>query len=306
MESSPVPVLMKQKPMQSHFRRHLTSYLFLLPSFLFIVAFLYYPIGSALFYGLTDWNLASWKFIGFDNYVHLLQDPTILMSLRNQGILTLTDVLKVVVFPLLAAELIYLLKGTKLKYVFRTSFILPMLVPGIVIYLLWSSIYDPTYGLLNEFLKIIGLGKSTHAWTGDSKTALFAVIFMGFPFVSGLPFLLFYASIGNFNSEIIEAARIDGAKGMNLFRRIHIPLLFPTFKVVIILTIIGSLQDVVKLVVLTKGGGPGIATMIPAMSMYLSAFSASRYGYASAIGTCLFLIIVGLSVVNLRFFKTDY
>ena len=291
--------------MQSRGRRYLTSYLFLAPSFLFIVAFMYYPISAALFYGFTNWNLASWKWIGLGNYVRLLHDPVIAVSLRNQGILVLTDVLKVVVFPLLAAELISLLKGTRSRYVFRTAFTLPMLVPGIVIYLLWSSIYDPTYGILNEFLKLIGLPHMTKAWTGDAGTALWAVIFMGFPFISGLPFLLFYAAIGNFNADVIEAARMDGARNTRMFWKIHVPFLYPTFKVVIILTIIGSLQDVVKMIVLTKGGGPGIATMIPALSMYLAAFSASNYGYASAIGTCLFLLIVALSIVNLRLFKSD-
>lgn len=286
-------------------RGYLLSYLFLLPSFLFLFIFLYYPVFSALYHAFTDWDLASSSWTGLENFIRIFNDQTIIKSSINQTIFTVTDIVKNLFFPLLAAELMYLLPGKRWRYVFRSGFILPMLVPGIVGILLWMSIYNPTYGLLNQLLNFIGLSDLTRAWLGESSTAIWAIIMFGFPFISGLFFLMLYAAIGNFNQEIIEAARIDGATGWKVFTRMHIPLLIPMFKVIIILTIIGSLQDFVKILVLT-GGGPGTATVIPSLTMYTVAFTGSEYGYASAIGTCLFLVIIALTLFNLKFLKTDY
>ncbi|WP_391574130.1 carbohydrate ABC transporter permease [Cohnella sp.] len=294
------------KPQRARRRKkYLLSYLFLAPSFLFVFTFLYYPVGSALFHSFTQWNLASAKWIGLDNFERLFSDRMTVTSMWNQVVFTITDLLKNLIFPLVAAELIYLLPGKFSKYVFRTGFIIPMLVPGIVAILLWLSIYDPTYGLLNQFLAFAGLEDWSRAWLGDSSTAIWAVVMVGFPFISGLFFLILYAAIGSFNNEMIEAARMDGAKGLKLFAKIHLPLLIPQFKVITILTIIGSLQDFVKMLVLTKGG-PGVSTVIPSLTMYTAAFESSEYGYAAAIGTCLFLLIIALTLFNMKIFKTDY
>ncbi|HEY0828912.1 MAG TPA: sugar ABC transporter permease, partial [Bacilli bacterium] len=240
-----------------------------------------------------------------DNFVRIFQDQIIWVSVKNQLIFTITDIIKHIAFPLIAAELMYLLPGNRWRYVFRTGFILPMLVPVIVTILLWLSIYNPTYGLLNQGLEFLGLSSMTNAWLGDSTTAIWAIIAMSFPFISGIYFLMLYAAIGNFNQEILEASRIDGATGWKVFTKMHIPLLIPMFKLIVILVIIGSLQDFVKILVLTDGG-PGTATVIPALTMYTVAFTSSEYGYAASIGTCLFLVIIALTIFNLKFLKTDY
>lgn len=305
MENTALEHSKVRKGINRRIKSYLTSYLFLVPSFLFVFTFLYYPVLSALYHSFTKWDLATSTWIGLDNFVRIFQDEIILVSVKNQFTFTITDIIKSIVFPLIAAELMYLLPGNRWRYIFRTGFIMPMLVPAIVGILLWLSIYNPTYGLLNEALKFIGLADLTRAWLGDSTTAIWAIIAMGFPFISGLYFLMLYAAIGNFNQEILEASRIDGATGWKVFTKMHVPLLIPMFKVIIILTIIGSLQDFVKIIVLT-GGGPGTATVIPALTMYTAAFTSSQYGYAASIGTCLFLVIITLTIFNLKFMKTDY
>ncbi|REE56286.1 multiple sugar transport system permease protein/raffinose/stachyose/melibiose transport system permease protein [Paenibacillus taihuensis] len=285
-------------------KRYGTSYLFLVPSFGFIATFLYYPILLAFAHSFTEWNLVKSTWVGLANFKQMWSEPTFTKGAANQLIYTLSDVVKAVVFPLLGAELIYLLGGQRLKYMFRTGFILPMLLPGIVTILLWQNIYDPTNGLLNQLLHLLGLN-STRAWLGEDKTAIWSIVMMGLPFISGLPFLIFYAAIGNMNQEQLESARIDGANGWNVFSRMHLPFLIPQFKVVIILTIISSLQDFVKILVMT-GGGPGVATTNPAMVMYNAAFGSSQYGYGSAIGVSLFLVILVITLFNMKFLKTDY
>ncbi len=289
--------------MATYKKAYFISYLFLLPTVVFICTFLYYPMFSALFHSFTKWDLASTQWVGLDNFKKIFMDPIMGLSVIHQIVFTSTDVLKSVIPPLIAAELVHMLRGSKMRYLFRTGFVLHLLVPGMVGTLLWLSIYNPNYGLLNQFLTVIGLSDLTRAWLAESGTALFSIVMAGFPFVSGISFLIFYAAIGNFNQEVIEAARIDGSTGWNVFAKMHLPLLAPQFKVIVILTIIGSLQDFVKIVVLT-GGGPGTATVIPAYTMYSSAFGGSLYGYASAIGTCLFIVILCLTILNMKIFKT--
>jgi raffinose/stachyose/melibiose transport system permease protein len=289
----------------SRWRKHGTSYLFLVPSFIFIFTFLYYPVILAFIHSFTKWNLVTSEWIGLDNYKEMFSSSMFLTGMKNQLIYTVTDIIKALVFPLIAAELIFLIGGSKIKYLFRTGFILPMLLPGIVTILLWQNIYDPNNGLINQFLITVGLENWTHAWLGEEDTAIWSIIFFGFPFIAGLPFLIYYASIGSLNQEQIEASRIDGANGWQVFLKMHIPALIPQFKVIIILTIITSLQDFVKIMVMTSGG-PGVSTTNPAMIMYNAAFGSSQYGYGSAIGVSLFLVILVLTFFNLKFLKTDY
>jgi raffinose/stachyose/melibiose transport system permease protein len=289
----------------SRWRKHGTSYLFLVPSFIFIFTFLYYPVILAFIHSFTKWNMVTSEWIGLDNYKEMFSSSMFLTGMKNQLIYTVTDIIKALVFPLIAAELIFLIGGSKIKYLFRTGFILPMLLPGIVTILLWQNIYDPNNGLINQFLITVGLENWTHAWLGEEDTAIWSIIFFGFPFIAGLPFLIYYASIGSLNQEQIEASRIDGANGWQVFLRMHIPALIPQFKVITILTIITSLQDFVKIMVMTSGG-PGVSTTNPAMIMYNAAFGSSQYGYGSAIGVSLFLVILVLTFFNLKFLKTDY
>lgn len=289
--------------LQRSLKTRFLSYWFILPSFVFVALFLYYPVYTAFYHSFTRWNLASSEWIGWDNYVRLFQDGIFLTSMRNQFILTITDLVKQIVFPLLAAELIHMLRSKRWKYIYRSSFILPMLVPGIVTVLLWKYIYNPQFGALNQTLKNIGLEEWAKPWLGDSTTAIWSIVAMGFPFVGGLFFLIFYAAIASFDKEMLEAAKIDGATGFDIFRTIHIPLLIPHIRTISILTVIGSLQDYTKVLVLTQGG-PGAATMTPALTMYNVAFSGSEYGYGSAIGTFLFIMILTLTVLNMTVFRS--
>jgi raffinose/stachyose/melibiose transport system permease protein len=305
MENIAVRAPGKNKANQRKYKRYLTSYLFLVPTFAFICTFFYFPVGSELYHGFTKWDLASTTWIGLENFSRLINDESFITSALNQLLFSTADIVRNLIFPLLAAELIYLLPGTKWRYIIRTGFIMPMLVPTIVTILLWTSIYNPNYGLLNQSLNLMGLSDLAKPWLAEGLTAKLAIILTGFPFVSGLYFLIYYAAIGSFNQDIMDAAKIDGATGWQIFTNVHIPLLVPQFKVISILTIIASLQDIVKIIVMTNGG-PGTATITPALTMYKVAFSSSEYGYAAAIGTALFLVIIAFTLFNMKFLKTDY
>jgi raffinose/stachyose/melibiose transport system permease protein len=147
---------------------------------------------------------------------------------------------------------------------------------------MWLSVLDPTFGIFNKILSAIGLGAFQHAWLGDSSTALGSLlvilIWSGF----GWGLLFYYAGIKGIPTELYEAARLDGAKGLKLHWHITLPLLSPVISVQIVLAMITAFKQM-ETVFLTTNGGPGDSTQFVAVYLYNQAFSASNYGYANAI-----------------------
>lgn len=281
-------------------RASFKSYLFILPSFALIGVFFYYPVLYALTSSFTDLRLGEKaSFVGFANYSKLMSDPVFMKGLANQMILTIADVVKNLFFPLLAAELLFFIKNKKWANRFRTFFVIPMLVPGMVIMLMWVYIYDVNFGAVNTLLEYTGLASWKHDWLKEQSTALGSLIGLGFPFVSGIFFLIFHSGLGTISGEVEEAALIDGCTSFDRIRYIHIPSLVPYFGVVIILTLIGSLQDYVKVLVTTHGG-PGYETYVPALHMYNTAFKSYEMGYASSMGVILFVLIILFTVVSMK------
>jgi len=130
------------------------------------------------------------------------------------------------------------------------------------------------------------------------------VMFMGFPFAGGINILIYYAGLAGISESVHEAAELDGAKGLYKFLKVDVPLVMSQIKLLTILTVIGTVQSFETLFIMTKGG-PGFRTMVPGLWMYMNAFSFQRMGYACAIGVILFLLILGLTVLNLRYFRSS-
>ncbi len=282
------------------YKNRIKPYLFILPSLVFIGIFFYYPVLTAIFSSFTDLKLGyKPNFIGLKNYLDVFTNKVLIVGFFNQLLLTGSDVFKSLFFPLLAAELLFFIRYKKLADFLKTLFVVPMLVPGIVIILMWIYIYNQNFGLINSVLDFVGSGQFKHAWLREESTALWSVIGMGFPFVSGLYFLIFHAGLGQISGEIAEAATIDGCKSIQIVRYIHLPLIVPHMASVCTLSIIGSLQDFVKILVTTKGG-PGYSTYTPALYMYDTAFQSQQMGYASAIGVILFIIIISLTLISMK------
>lgn len=281
--------------------RHRVSYLFLLPTFLFLGVFNYYPAFSGLYHAFTEWETGGVAHgNGLENFRRMAQDEFLRLSLTNQLWLLLAGLLKSLIAPLLVAELLFALRSQRIQRTLRALFLVPMVVPGMVSVLLWGFIYDPNIGLLNNALKAVGLGGWTRAWLGDWHTALPAVIGVGFPWISGLGLLLYLAGLMAIPEDVLSASAVDGATAWRRFWAVDLPLLRGPMKIIAVLTIIGTLQDFGSLLVLT-GGGPGLATHVPALHMYYQAFRFGHYGYASAIGFTLFLVVLAFTVANMRF-----
>jgi len=281
------------------------AYFMLAPSFALVFLFLYYPSFSGLYHSLFDWNPGGRsEFVGLANFRRMFNDPYVTKGVGNLLILIVTGLIKTIVPPLLVAELIYHLKSKKSQYVFRTAFVISMVVPSVGMLLVWQDMYDPSMGFINQFLELIGLGALAHPWLGDPNTALWAVIFMGFPFVGILQLLVLYSGLISISDEVIEAAKIDGAKTFRIIRSIHLPLLAGQFKLLIVLALIGIMQDFGSILIVT-GGGPADSTYVPALQMYFAATKFNDLGYASALGVSMFVIILLITIVNMKLIKSN-
>jgi raffinose/stachyose/melibiose transport system permease protein len=158
-------------------------------------------------------------------------------------------------------------------------------------------------GLLNEFLRVIGQEDLARGWLSNPATVLWAVAFVGFPFAGGINILIYYAGLTSIPDSVHEAAHLDGATGLRKFFTIDIPMVLSQIKLLVMLTIIAGVQGFEGLLILTRGG-PGFESMVPGLWMYFNAFSFQRMGYACAIGVILFLLILTLTILNLKFFRT--
>jgi raffinose/stachyose/melibiose transport system permease protein len=289
------------------------AYLCVAPAIVFAAVFLYYPSISAVTHAFTDWDGASApSFSGLNNFQQMLTDPQMRMSFGNAARIMVFALLVELSMPLFVAKMIIALRNNRFQNIIRVLFVLPLIVPFVVTFLLWQFIYDPNVGLLNSLFGALHLGTGQD-WLGDPKLALYAVMGTGagvvapFPFVDGFAMLIFTAGLQAIPGEVHEAARLDGTGAFGTFWRIELPLIAGQLRLISVLTIVASIQQYVAILILT-GGGPGFATYVPGYSMYMNAFYYNRMGYACAIGTVLFMIILVLTILNLRFIRptTDF
>ena len=282
--------------------RQRMAYLMLAPTFILIFLFNYRGIFIAFYRAFTDWSrvnnsLAKMNFIGLDNFRRILEEGYFLIGMKNLGLLLGTGILKTLTVPLAVAWLVHSIRGDKRKYLHRFLFVLPIVVPGVVGTLTWQKIYDPTIGLLNEVLGALHLENLQRVWLGDERTAIWAIIFMGVPFVGAMAFLVYYGGLLNIGTDIVESAMIDSATRWDIFWKVQLPLIKPQLSIMVTLTILGTMQDFNGIFIMT-GGGPGTSTYVPALELYLNASQFGRYGYASALGIVLMIFILIVTVVK--------
>ena len=271
-------------------------YLALLPLFAVLILFQYYPAISGIFYSFFDWQPASTStFLGLANYRTMLADSIWWSSFRNLGLIFLFGIASWVI-PLTAAELLITLRSQRLQYVFRTLLIVPMAFPGVVTALVWSFMYHPNDGVINRGLAIVHLQELQQNWVGNPKLALISLLFIGFPFIAGLPFLIFYTGLSNIPREIYEAAALDGVGRIRRIVTLDLPLLAGQVKILIFLAVVGTLQYGFMAYIVTAGG-PDNSTMVPVLRMLNVAYQGGDWGYAASLSTTLFLITLIFSCV---------
>jgi ABC-type sugar transport system permease subunit/outer membrane protein assembly factor BamB len=281
------------------------SYLLLTPTLLLLLIFNYYPAVSALYHAFTIWEpgvRTTW--VGLDNFAALTGDRFFRDSISNAVVITLTSLLKTFTVPLLIAELIFSLRQARAQYWWRTAYVVPLVVPGVAATLVWRNILDPNIGLLNEGLRAVGLAEWTRAWLGEPSTALWSIVFIGFPWATAFPILILYGGLISIPPDLFDAGRVDGVTLWRRFWSIDLPLLVSQIKLLFVLTFVTAVETF-ELVFLTTGGGPGSATYTPALELYYAATRFNQMGLASAIGILLFAVVLVVTVATMRFVKSS-
>jgi len=281
-----------------------SAYLLVLPTILLLALFNYYPAYSAFYHSFTDWKPGvSTVFVGFEQYIKVFNSHYFWIGINNMLFLVVSRALQLIV-PLLVAVMIFHLSSERAKYIMRNVFIYPIVVPSIVGLLLWLFIYDPNFGLLNQVLSVVGLESLQHVWLGETKTAMPALAFIGFPWIGAFSLLIFYGGMIGIPKDVYEAGVMDGIGKFRRFWSIELPLLTGQIRMLLILTFIGTIQDF-TLVYLTTLGGPFDSTYVPALELYLSATRFNDYGYASAMGIILFLFILMGTIFQMKVKTND-
>lgn len=283
-------------------KRNTTGYLFLIPTFLFIGYFLYFPAYRALVGAFTYWDGFNPPiYTGLENFRRAIDDQVLRQATKNNLIWALIEVLLAIIPAFVVAELIFHVRQDGPRYFFRTLFVLPIIIPGIVSILLWRYYYQSN-GIVNILLERVGLSGWTHAWLGDPDTALYALAFMGLPWVNAFNMLIFYAGLQNIAKEILEASELEGAAGLRRIWTMDMPLVLSQFKLLLVLAVITSGQNIVAPLVMTNGG-PGYSTYTVALYMYETAVEYGEFGYSMAIAFMLFVVILALTAINQRFIR---
>ena len=264
-------------------------FIFLLPALVLFLTIIIVPIFMSVTYSLTEWDGIGKKvFTGFDNYKEMILTNIdgFWRAVKNSVIFAAGSVF--VQLPISLILALILARGVKGERFYVSVYFIPVLISTVVIGQLWMKIYNPQYGLLNTVLRSMGLEQLTGNWLGDTKKVIFAVIVPVLWQYIGYHMLLMYASVRSISEEIFEAARIDGANGIQTALHITIPLMKPILKVCVTFAVVGSLKNF-DLVYVMTGGGPAGASQLPSTLMVETIFSRNMYGYGSSMA--IFIIL---------------
>ncbi|WP_440082428.1 carbohydrate ABC transporter permease [Streptosporangium sp. LJ11] len=271
--------------------------LFVAPFLVVYVAFLVWPLLLGLRMSLSSVNIAGTNagFVGFANYAEAFADPRMWRSLWNTVLFTALSTVPLVVLGLVFALLVHNLRFV--RWLWRLSFFAPFLLPSAVVALLWRQmIYQPGFGLLN------GTFGTDILWLGDPDLAMWSVVMTTVWWTVGFNFLLYLAALQSIPEQLYEAASIDGASAWHKLRSITLPLLRRTTGLIVVLQLLASLK-VFDQIYLMTGGGPENSTRPIIEYAYDIGFMGYRVGYASAVSYILFVLIVAVSLVQLRLFR---
>jgi len=282
-----------------------TILLFLIPAFAFYIVWIVLPVFQSFRYSLYRWDgLSPLKnFVGLGNYGELLHDPIFWKSLKNNIILLVFSLITQIPCSILLA---ILLTGDKVrgKSFFRTMYFAPQIISTVATGYMFYYIYEPTFGILNQLLKMMNLGTLTRGWLGDTHLALYSVLFViSWRFI-GFYMVLFIAAIEGMPTEVFEAATIDGCNKWMLVRKITLPLLRGTIKTACVLLIVGSIKYFDLIWIMTQGG-PANSSELIATYMYKKTFLSWEVGYGSALAFTLFFVAFILSAVFMKFTKSE-
>jgi ABC-type glycerol-3-phosphate transport system permease component len=297
---------------------HWEMYLFIIPTLILISMFQYYPALSGVFHSFYRWNGADIsEYVGLQNYSRLLHNTDFWRSFELAFTLGIWNIAKMI--PALAvAVCIHRCRSELVSLTYRMLFVIPMVIPGLIIVLIWRSFFfEATSGYLNKFLfstgffdMLVWLDKTfswggifvtgnSPAWLGDPSLIVSACIIWGFPWVGSFAVLTYIARLQGIPKDIYEAADVDGVSWWSKFTKIELPLITSSIKLLLVFVIIDTIKDAGMILALAgMEGGPGGNATVPALFMLRKAFIDQDMGFACAVGIILTIIVMSLQKMS--------
>ena len=307
----------KTEKLKRFLRKHRScqGVLFILPALILLCVFCLYPTVMAFVNSFTNWDGGlTADFVWFENYKNVFADKLFWKSLGNAVILTVVGMILGNAASIFLAEMMYNLRS-KMMPAYRFLFVLPAMIPGIIVLLLWQKLVfsGSSAGLANTILS--WFGADSLEWFASKETwVVFLSIFLyGFPWVGGTSFLIYLAGLNSIDHSIIGASQIDGLSFWGRVFKIDLPLISGQLKYFLVMGFIGGLQNYSMQYTITNGG-PGevidsmqSGTMVPGYYIFRLITGSSKegaYGYACAMGVVMFMIIMIITVVNNKLVKS--
>lgn len=282
----------------------LENYVFILPAVVIFLIFYIIPFVNVFWYSFLDWDgimrINATNFVWLTNFKEVMTDKVWWQSVWQASYITLIALTFQNALAFLLAWACD--REIRLKNFYRVIFFIPPVLSEVVVGLVWKWILDGNYGILNSWLVHLGFPNLAKDWLSNPDSALttLAVVhcWKGF----GWGFLLFLAGLQTIPRELYEAARVDGANAWQSFKNITVPMMIPVTVLVMILTVLGTMQ-VFAIIYTMTGGGPGYHTEVPVTRIFASMRGSSRFGYACAQGIVFGVILMIVSFIQYRFSK---
>jgi multiple sugar transport system permease protein len=279
-------------------REAITGYLFVAPSIIGFIVFILGPLLAVVYFSFTRYDALTppeWR--GLANYQRLLHDDRLRQVYLNTIIYVIAAVVLINVFALVLAVLVSQRLPKGLTGLFRSVYFFPSLISLVYISLIWQALFQRDTGLVNYYLGGAGLGPIN--WLNSPSMSRWTVVVVDVWRNVGFAMLIYVAALQDVPKELEEAAQLDGAGPITIFRKITVPMISQAIFFNVTITVIGAFQIYESVIVLT-GGGPGDSTRSVVMYLAERAFSDFQIGYASAIAITLFLIILAVTMVQFR------
>ncbi|WP_424448390.1 carbohydrate ABC transporter permease [Microbacterium arborescens] len=270
------------------------------PALILYLVFTVYPMGQVVVASFTDargFNRA-WEFLGLDNFVRIFSgDPVLMEAVGNTAIYGFFKIVVQTVLAFLFAVLLH--RQLRLGNIYRAIFFAPMVISPVAIVFVWSFMYDPTTGTFNTILRSLGMGGLAQDWLGNYDLALYSVILVDLWSGLGFNIVIFLAGLSTIPGEILEAAKVDGARGWKSLRFITLPLMIPSIGLVLVLSINGALRAFDTVYLMTRGG-PGNSTQLYMTQVFQEGMVNNNFGYASAMAVLVIIVLIAIAAVQNR------
>jgi raffinose/stachyose/melibiose transport system permease protein len=272
------------------------GWVFILPALVIYALFVLTPLVQSVYISFTDWNgvRPDLNWVGLSNYVQIFRDQRFLDALSHNILWVIVGTISPIVISLGVGMLLW--PHTRGRTLFQSAFFMPHILSSVAVALIWAQVYHPLSGILNEFLRLVGLGKLATGWLGESNTALAAVLVTAIWAYFGFALTVIMAGLQSVNMELIDAAKVDGANSWQRFIHVIIPELRYVLTMITGYTLIGGFNVFDIVWVMTKGG-PGTSTQVVSTLLYREAFLENDVAYGTSMAVVLAIISLVISAI---------